>query len=241
MKHYFEIKLALIVLLFLTSCTEQSVSPNIDYQPELNVFALLILNNQQKIVRVERSYRVDEYLPEDTGISNAQISISSESQNVQFQSVGQGNYRDVDNALLLSPGVTYNLLVKVPDGRQVTGRCIMPGKPKIIIPESSQEVRAYQPLEIKWQAGNFAHRYICVLYDLEKDFTPQMIADSTAIKFYAFFFASPDVYTLKVMSTDRNYYDHIRTGDNTDDIVHLEGGLGVFGALAYDEVTFVAK
>ena len=29
--------------------------------------------------------------------------------------------------------------------------------------------------------------------------------------------------------------------ENDDDIIHLKGGIGVFGAIAYDEVTFLAK
>jgi len=244
MKSYIHIFFFVIVTVFtleLVSCDEHSVSPQIDYKPELNVFALLILNNQQKVVRVERSYRIDEYLPESVGIANAQVTIRNESQTVHFTHTGEGSYRDTDNALLLKAGTTYHLVVEVPDGRKVSGGCTMPAKPKIINPKSYQEVSAHRVLDVQWQAADFAHRYLCFLTDLEKDFTPRQYSDSTATTFFAFLFAEPDVYTLKVAACDQNYYDHIRTNENNEDIIHLKGGLGVFGALAYDEVTFLAK
>lgn len=222
-------------------CDERSVSPQIDYDPELNVFALLILNNQQKIVRVGHSYRIDKKIPESEGITNAQVTIGSDNQNVIFEHAGEGNYRDVHNELDLISGTRYNLKVAVPDGRKVTGSCVMPSKPQISSPQEYQQVAAHHPLNVAWQASDFTHRYICVLSDLEKDFTPSQYTDSTATTFYTFFFAEPDVYTLKVIASDQNYYDHIRTGEDDQDIVHVKGGLGVFGALAYDEVIFLAK
>ena len=87
-------------------------------------------------------------------------------------------------------------------------------------------------------------RFACrqaILSDLEKDFTPRQYSDSTGTRFIAFLFAEPDVYILKVAACDQNYYDHIRTNEDNEGIIHLKGGLGVFGALAYDEVVFVAK
>ena len=153
-------------------CNERSVSPQIDYEPELNVFALLILNNQQKIVRVEHSYRIEEYMPESEGITNAQVTIRSDSQTVQFEHAGEGNYRDAGNSLLLIPGTTYHLEVEVPDGRELTGSCIMPAKPEIINPKFYEEVPAHKALNVMWYKADFAHRYLCILSDLEKDFTP---------------------------------------------------------------------
>ena len=115
----------------------------------------------------------------------------------------------------------------------------MPEKPKIIKPSQYQEVKAHDRLNLEWEKADYAYQYIAYIYNLEKNYKPSIISDSTAIAFYAFFFADPDVYTFKILASDKNYYDYIRSGSN-DAIVHLEGGLGVFGAIAYDQVQFIA-
>ncbi len=67
-----------------------------------------------------------------------------------------------------------------------------------------------------------------------------MFSASDQEELYAFLFAEPDGYTLTVASLDQNYYDYLRSRSDREPILHINGALGFFGAIAYDREHFVA-
>ena len=69
----------------------------------------------------------------------------------------------------------------------------------------------------------------------------ELMSDSTAIEFYPFYLAEPDIYVLKVAALDRNYYDYMRMRDDEEPVWHIQGGIGVFGAIAFDERIVLAE
>ena len=230
---------ALIILLI--GCKTEPPVPNFPYKPEVNVFALLILNNQQKIVRVERTYKSTDYFPDDRGIADALVTISTEQNTVRFEHRFKGIYYDAQKQLQLQEGQAYHLQVVLNDGATISADCVMPGKPKIESPTDRSIVKAYRFLDIEWLQAQFAYRYLVYVKDILDEFSTFVYADSTALTFYPFLFAPPDIYVIKVVATDQNYYDYIRSHPNRDPILHISNGQGVFGAVAYDEIVVFAR
>jgi len=223
------------------NCSKESPLPTYTYDPEVNVFALLILNNQQKIVRVERSYKATDYFPEQRGITDATVFIHDDTTAVQFLHQGNGIYQDVDGRLLLAAGKSYRLDVTLANGKKITAQCRQPGRPAILSPVNNSVVDAFKFLSIEWGKADFAYRYLVYLNDTSRDFTVSDRTDSTALTFYPFLFAEPDVYVIKVVAAEPNYYDYIRGRPEDEPLSLVSGGLGVFGAVAYDEIVVVAK
>jgi len=238
------IKNILFVSLFIfivLGCNSEPTAPNFPYESKVNVFALLILNNQQKIVRIEHTYKATEYYPEFRGITDAEVSIGTAEHDVKFIHQFNGVYYDIHKELMLQGGETYYLNVTLSDGKRISAQCTMPSKPKIVKPIAQSSVDAFRFLDIEWEAAQYAHRYLIYARNNSGDFATETRSNSTAVTFYPFLFAPPDYYVLKVVAADRNYYDYIRSQSNRDPILHINGALGVFGAVAYDEIVVSAK
>ncbi len=240
MKRRCKIILFLLLLALLFACNDNPTVPDFDYEPEINVFGLLILNRQQKTIRIEQTYKVTDYFPEFRGVEDAQVWVSSGDQKVRFVHLFNGNYSDKENKLKLVPGETYYLRIDMPDGRKVTADCIMPAAPRILSPVTNESVPAFKALDVFWERAEFAHRYEIAVDDEFRNFKYSNFSDSTHIQLFPFIFAHPGRYNLKVASLDRNYFDHVRSRSNRDPILHIEGALGVFGAIAYDKSRFYA-
>ncbi len=233
--------LLLLLLLLTLGCSKEPPLPTYSYDPEVNVFALLILNNQQKIVRVERSYKATDYFPEQRGIPDATVFVNDDTAAVQFLHQGNGVYQDVDGRLLLAAGKHYRLDITLANGKKLTARCTQPGRPTIQSPMNNSTVEAFKFLSIEWGKADFAYRYLVYLNDTSRDFTLSDRTDSTGITFYPFLFAEPDVYVIKVVAAEPNYYDYLRGRPEDEPMSLVSGGLGVFGAVAYDEIVVVAR
>lgn len=233
--------LPLLLPLLLMACDQKSPLPSYSYEPEVNVFALLMLNNQQKTVRVERTYKATDYLPDQRGIDDATIFISSDSQKVSFVHRGNGLYQDVGSELLLRAGRTYHLEVTLADGNKIIGECTQPDRPKIVAPKNGATVDAYRLLNIEWQRTDFAYRYLVFADNGDRSFSVSERTDSTAITLYTFLFADPEMYLLRVAAADPNYYAYLLGSSDDEPASTLDGGLGVFGAVAYDEISVIAR
>ncbi len=231
-----------VFLLFtlLFACNDNPTVPEFDYEPEINVFGLLILNRQQKTIRIEKTYKVTDYLPDFRGVEDAEVWVSSKEQKVQFEHLFNGNYSDKQNKLKLVAGETYALDVTMADGHKITAHCTMPAPPRILSPVDNESVPAFQALNVFWERGDFAHRYEIAVDDEFRNFKYSAYSDSTYIQLFPFIFAGAGRYNLKVASLDQNYFDHVRSLQNRDPILHIQGALGVFGAIAYDKSIFYA-
>ncbi len=233
------IPIALLAL--ISGCTRSTDVTEFTYSPEVNVFAFFILNNQQKIIHIEESYRVTDYVPENRGISDAEVMVQSKNQQVRFIHRVNGYYEEEAALLNLVEGETYHLHIQMADGRRVKGQCTIPHPPEIKTPQLHNPVHAYSALEIEWAVQVPARRYEISVRGNISGYSAQAGTDSLQMSFYPFLLAQPDIYVLKVTALEQNYYDYTRVGEDHPPIFHLEGAMGVFGAISYDEVIISAQ
>lgn len=236
-----------MVVLQLSCTHDNPMRPSLDYESEIVVFGLLLMTERdtgrQKTVRIERSYKVTDYLPdypEGRAIKDAIVYIESANQRVRFEHLFAGTYSDVKGELNLIPGEVYTLDITLTDGHKITSQCVMPDRPTILYPTANTPVKAYQPLTVHWQHARFAHRYQIAVEEIANGFQFSLFSDSDREELYAFLFARPNYYTLKVASLDQNYYDYLRSRSNREPILRINGALGVFGAIVYDKEQFIA-
>lgn len=234
---------ALSAALIWLSCNDLPEAPKIDYEPEINVFGLLILNNNQKNVKLEKTYRVTDYFPSapNRAVTDARVIVRSNDQEVEFKHLFEGNYGDIQDKLTLKAGYVYQLDVTLADGRKIFAETTMPSKPQILTPSKSDTLPAFQMLNIKWQPALFARAYAVTVYAPTDDFEMTVYSEDTELTFFGFLFAAPNRYTLKVSALDENLYDYFRSRRNRDPLLHIEGAIGVFGSMAYQAVQFEAK
>lgn len=231
-----------LLLLLALGCEETPNINEFNYKPEVNLFALLILNPEQTIVRVERSYRALEKVPADRGITDAEVVISSPEQQVSLTHQEEGRYvTPPEQPLKLSAGTTYQISVRLADGRLVTAECTMPFPPQITTPGDHERVAAYSSLPVAWESQVEAPRYLISVRGNMNGYKAEAAADSLAMTFYPFYLAEPDIYVLKVAAMDRNYYDYSRMADDEEPVWHIQGGIGVFGAIAFDQRIIIAE
>lgn len=246
-KFFHIISALLIVLIFLSCAIEDATAPKLDYEPEVVVFGLLLLTENddegQKTIRIERSFEITDKLPLDArnrAITDAKVFIETEDQRVQFLYTFDSNYEDIYNRLNIVPGQTYKLNITLADGRNISAQCIMPSKPEIISPRVNAPVEAYKPLDVTWQNDEFAYVYELSIEEEMESFSYSEFSASTEEEILFFVLAPPGKYFLKVASLDQNYYDYLRTSQSRQPISNIDGGLGVFGAMAYNKSKFFA-
>jgi hypothetical protein len=241
MKIFSIVTIFLVVLIMLSACSNDNPTvPTIDYEPEVNVFGLLILNRQQKTIRVEQTYKVTDYFPDFRGVEDAKVWIHSKTQNVQFEHLFNGNYSDKYQELLLVAGETYLLDITMANGKKITSECVVPAPPQILSPNDNEAVTAFQALDVHWKRGEFSERYQIAVDDEFRNFKFSNYSDSTYSHLFPFIFAKSGRYNLKIASMDKNYWDHLRTGDSRQPVLNISGAIGVFGAIAYDKTVFYA-
>lgn len=153
----------------------------------------------------------------------------------------------------LAPGRGYRLQVDLPDGRRVRGRTRMPAFPVVTgMPTSDATFdRDRDTLRLRWTgAAGTDEIYVQVRpRDLQRRVTLVLLTDSPSVTIPGLLplpvlsdSLPPSVWvagtyqTLTVAAIDTNYFDHVRTASDpftgSGYLNHLEGGIGVFGAVA---------
>lgn len=230
------------------ACDETPTRPQIDYESEVNVFGRFILYTNkgqlvtQKNITLERTYKISERFPDPRtrAIEDARVIVRSDGQQVEFQRLFEGTYGDVDDKLVLKPGFAYQLEVLLSDGKRVTAETVIPTLPEINVPQRNAEVSSFQPLKIEWRPALFCDHYAVTVYAVDGDFNVTLYSDQTEENFYPFLFAFPGRYMVKIAALDQNLYDYLRSRPNRNPILHINGGIGVFGAMAFTSVPFLA-
>ena len=162
----------------------------------------------------------------------------------------------------LVPGRVYRLRVDVPDGRQVRGQARMPAPPLVTgMPATGATFdRDRDTLRLSWSGARWSDEiYVQVRpRDLQRRLTMVLFTDSTSLVIPGNLplpvpsdTIPPSVWvagsyqTLTVAAIDTNYFDHLRTQNDPFTgggyVGHLEGALGVFGAIAPVNRTVVVR
>lgn len=163
---------------------------------------------------------------------------------------------DVGGAGLI-PGGTYQLRVVAPDGRTVTGRTTIPNAIPSMAAAPTQTIdRTRDTVSLQWPRVAGARSYQVFVRSTASTYT--LFADTsvalpgTAQSLYgnsarctaesipsaiacSFAFVSGLTSQLAVIAVDENYFDYYRgTSDlstATGLVMHLDGGIGVFGSV----------
>lgn len=180
-------------------------------------------------------------MPAERGITDATVIIGTDDEKVIMSHRENGAYFDKYRQLTLKAGETYYLDITLDDGHKISATCLMPDKPKIRKPQHQEYVQAYHFLDIEWDKVPQVCRYAVYVTGNISGFSTHVRTDTSATTIYPFLFAQPDNYVIKTVALDHNYYDYIIGDKNDDPILHIQGSLGVFGAIAYDEVVVTAK
>jgi hypothetical protein len=162
----------------------------------------------------------------------------------------------------LVPGRVYRLRVDVPDGRQVRGQARMPAPPLVTgMPATGATFdRDHDTLRLSWSGAQWSDEiYVQVRpRDVQRRLTLALFTDSTSLVIPGKLplpvlgdTIPPSVWvagsyqTLTVAAIDTNYFDHLRTQNDPFTgggyIGHLEGALGLFGAIAPVNRTVVVR
>ena len=160
---------------------------------------------------------------------------------VQFPRVTTIYDLDVGGAGLI-PGGTYQLRVVVPDGRTVTGRTIIPGVVPSTTTAPTQTIdRSIDTVSLQWSRVAGARSYQVFVrstassYGWFADTSVVLPGNAQRLDNGEDVFERRLTHQLAVIAVDENYFDYYhRTSDfftATGLVMHLEGGIGVFGSV----------
>jgi len=142
----------------------------------------------------------------------------------------------------LIPGGTYRLRVVSPDGRTVTGQTTIPDAVRSTAAPPAQTIdRDRDTVSLAWPRVAGARSYQVFVHS--KDDSYSVFAD-TSVKLPGtvrvqtsgdHVFDRGVSYTVAVIAVDENYFDYYHRTSNfstaTGLVMHLEGGIGVFGSV----------
>jgi len=149
---------------------------------------------------------------------------------------------DVGGAGLM-PGGTYRLRVVAPDGRTVTGRTTIPNAVPVTVSAPTQTIdRDRDSVSLRWSRVAGARTYQVFIrsnagsYGLfVRDTSAVLPGTLQVLENGEDVFERRLTHQLTVVAVDENYYDYYRQTTNdvtaTGLVMHLEGGIGVFGSV----------
>jgi hypothetical protein len=253
------VRRALVFVMLLTAC-DAPVRP---YESQLNVFCLLSTDDSHTIALVGRSVTFDEEGPIGpgwNGLAGATVLVAKGNDTTQFKSVPETTGYYTADSLRAVAGSSYRLLIRSQEGDEVQGASTVPGNFRIDSLSLDTVVR-YEPYEyetlyaevrVAWSPSQGASGYqllaSCLYARSEGDTVcdnQSFWGDSCRIRLWAPLRASSRhdslcSIKLNVVALDRNYQDYLimqREYGYRNTLMHLEGGLGVFGSMCVAETT----
>jgi len=269
-----KILFVIFILLLISGCDFSAVTEtyNPDYTPEISVFSVISTDESDEFVIVERTYRLNEDYDINsliTIIDDAEVYIICGEDTVQFtfyrrpQSnywdsdyLAKGMYLDLNNKFCAKAGKTYQLVVKVPDGRTITSSTTVPAIPTISQPApwTLLQKETIKNTSIQWENSLSATGYVVYFY-IENSNSKEKIN----ILHDHFIYESPttlsdldnyllvnnviplsNIATIKIFALDQNSYDYVSKSGLASwigtDLKIVQGGIGAFGSFSSDSV-----
>jgi hypothetical protein len=255
------VRRALAFVILLMACD----APNKPCESQLNVFCLLRTDDSHPVALVGRSVPLGEWPPGQAGwngVADAAVLVAQDKDTTRFQPVPDSiGYYSCDS-LRAKAGSSYRLLVRAPDGDEAKGSTTVPGSftfesisvDTTIVLQPHEPQNRYAGVQIVWSASQGASGYelltCCNYTRLSGDTLYKQVSwwcDSCNTGFHARLRVPQGYDTLTLRSIrlvvgapDHNYQDYlIMQGEygyrNT--LMHLQGGLGVFGSVCLAETT----
>jgi len=248
------------VVLLISGCgysTKKEIY-NPEYEPEISVFSVISTDNGDEFVIVEKTMRLNEsdLNSSSTIIDDAQVFVKDGTENVQFRFykrpggsawrddyLSLGIYLDLNNELRAETGRTYQLTVRVPDGRTVTGSTTIPPVPEITRPAQGTALRKdnIKNTSIHWRDNpNSTGEKINILSDYFVYEPPATLSDVDDYLLVNDVVPLSDTATIKIAALDQNLYDYASKSGLASligtDLKLLRNGIGAFGSYSVDSV-----
>jgi len=241
------LKTAIISLIFILGCSKP---PSETYEPELDVFGLLIFGISSQQIKISRSYKMDE--PSVYDLENVQAILYGDtfSDTLVSKDDTSGIFFSSESLNIL-PLHTYYLNVSADGMSSVEGKTIVPGNFQIVYPQQNDTISTFDTLLLKKSknAGGYYITYYCtdsLNYHKDIRIVPQETTLDTLIKIYGvLLWEGPAV--IKVAAIDTNYYQYVGKlfgfieNRNAKLQEGINGGLGVFGSAVVESVNVVIK
>lgn len=219
------------VMLFLIygACENDIVE---EYEPQLNVVAVLNSREHVQHVLVERVYLVDE--PSEPPIDDALVVLSGNGfiDTLEFTYT---NYRYWSEPFYLAPLATYELLVAREGYDTVTAVTTVPGHFVIQYPNYNATISLQDTMVITRSAD--AALYCCHFFENVSNlsiffwYEPDPFDSLIHIPIGEYLDSPPPgYYAITVVACDSNVYDYYFAADDSIRQCGVTGGVGVFGS-----------
>lgn len=236
-----------ILALLQLGCSEKTP---FEFEPQVVVFSLFIAGHKNPPIKLEQSWGIDKKLPEEgLGVTDAQVTVTTDEDTVYYAPVegSPGLWAPMDS-IEVFPLKTYRLEV-VTDKGEVYGEATVPDTFGITQPEAGDTLYRDRAPVLIWRRSQGAAGYLIDISSLADTthVTGIVSAGDTIFPILSFFLADSGEHTLKVAALDSNYYDYmwmrsgVEAGTGGEEVTHIEGGLGVFGACVVDSVQVYAQ
>ena len=241
------LRIVIIFLIFILGCNKP---PSERYEPELDIFGLLMSGISPQQIKISRSYKMDE--PSVYDLENVQVILSGDTfSNILVPENDTSGIFFSNESLNIVPLHTYSLNVSADGMPSVEGKTTVPGNFQIIYPHNDDTISTFDSLLLKKSksADGYYITYYCtdsLNYQKDIRIVPQDTTQDTLIKIYGvLLWEGPTV--IKVAAIDTNYYQYVGklfgfiANRNKRLQEGIKGGLGVFGAAVVESVNVVVK
>ena len=237
-----------LVLVFLLAACDSPVKP---YAPQLDVFCVLRTDDSRPVALVGRSVSYEDWdrAGDWNGVESATVVIAQGKDSTGFRSLPESAGYYQSDSLSVIAGRSYGISVRTPDGDKARGSTIVPGSFHISSISSTADSEQWR-VRVAWTASQAAADYLLLVtsvyakVDGETLYYRRSVSSdsggaefSTPLDGYHMVLAAVGI---SVGALDRNYTDYLtmRNGygyHNT--LMHIDGGLGVFGSICVAETT----
>ncbi len=246
------------LVLLLLACD----SPVKPFDPQLNVFCVLRTDDVHPFVLVGKTVSYDGERDRYVwnGVADASVLVTSGRDSTQFRYVPETTGYYIAESLAVDAGRAYHLAAGCPDCGEARGRTTVPGGfaveslhiDTLFNPDTRDSVYAVTGA---WSASEGAAQYQVIaafLYsqpgtDTAAEYRGLETAALNGGPLWASLRRSSHGVTLplclirlSVSALDRNYTDYLtmqRTTGYRNTLMHIDGGLGVFGSICVAETT----
>ena len=173
-----------------------------------------------------------------------------------YEYINKGMYLDLNNEFCAEPGKTYQLVVKISDGRTVTGTTTVPEIPRISqpVPWTLLHKETIKETSIQWENNPTTTGYVVnfllvsssgkekinILHDYFVTESPTTLSDIDDFLLVNNVMPLMKMATVKIYALDQNSYDYTRKSALASwigaDLKLLQGGVGAFGSYSVDSV-----
>lgn len=236
----------LLTLLFVClSC--RGVDDGSHYKEKLVVYSLLNPALPKQFVIVDKTYRLNEEIPETTGLSGCGVKIWKEGNldTVYFQEIAghPGFYIDTQISPWVEPLSTYNIEV-TREEHTLRAHTTVPDTFSILYFSDSDTVNISDNPPLIWSKSEASAIYTVWPFfcgDTTLLLAPLATMD-TIISLFSYeetFFDSVGWYIIKVFANDTNRYEWGKRHPGVEDT--LDTGYGLFGSQTLDTVKLYIK